>query len=128
MSRALQIISGGRRRRAVGVDQCGFFGCRREAVSIAGTSGVGKTDVLHLLGGLDIPDSGSVAVGGRDWSELGKTAAADWRNKHLGFVFSHLLLPEFSALENTAMPLLIRKTPAPGSPAPRRGDALSVWD
>ena len=74
-----------------------------EAVSIAGTSGVGKTTLLHLLGGLDIPDSGSVAVGGRDWSELGKTAAADWRNKHLGFVFQfHLLLPEFSALENTA--------------------------
>ena len=45
-----------------------------EAVSIAGTSGVGKTTLLHLLGGLDIPDSGSVAVGGRDWSELGKTA------------------------------------------------------
>ena len=85
-----------------------------EAVSIAGTSGVGKTTLLHLLGGLDIPDSGSVAVGGRDWSELGKTAAADWRNKHLGFVFQfHLLLPEFSALENTAMPLLIRKTPRP---------------
>ena len=83
-----------------------------EAVSILGTSGIGKTTLLHLLGGLDSYDKGMIAIAGRDWTTMNKKTAANWRNQHLGFVFQfHLLLPEFSAAENAAMPLLLRKTP-----------------
>ena len=80
-----------------------------ETLAVAGSSGAGKTTLLHLLGGLDEADRGVVAVGGRDWKSMGAAAAAKTRNKMLGFVFQfHLLLPELSALENAAMPLLIR--------------------
>ena len=81
-----------------------------EVVSIVGASGCGKTTLLHLLGGLDTPDSGQVKSGGRDIAAFSAAELAEWRNRTLAFVFQfHLLLPEFSALENTAMPLLLRR-------------------
>lgn len=84
----------------------------REIVSIVGSSGAGKSTLLHILGTLDLPDTGSVTMAGKNLSQLKKDELADFRNSQLGFIFQfHNLLPEFTAKENIQIPGMIRKTP-----------------
>ncbi len=82
---------------------------RGEMLALVGESGAGKSTLLHLLGGLDRPSQGTIHYGSREISSLADSENADFRNREIGFVWQiHYLLPEFTALENVMMPLLIR--------------------
>ena len=95
-----------------------------EMVAIVGASGVGKSTLLHVLGGLDRVDRGTIAIGDTDITAMPDERIVSFRNRHVGFVFQfHHLLPEFSALENAEMPMRIARIPI-AEARPRAEDLL----
>ncbi|MFK8030523.1 MAG: lipoprotein-releasing ABC transporter ATP-binding protein LolD [Gammaproteobacteria bacterium] len=97
-------------RRLVVLDELNLELKRGERLAVIGASGAGKTTLLQLLGGLDLPTTGKVAIDGKDITQLDEVERGLLRNRHMGFIYQfHHLLPEFTAQENVAMPLLIRR-------------------
>ncbi len=95
------------------LDEIDLSVARGEVLAIIGQSGSGKSTLMHLLGGLDEPSGGTVSLAGEPFSRLGAQRRGALRNVHLGFIYQfHHLLPEFTAQENVAMPLLLRRQPA----------------
>jgi lipoprotein-releasing system ATP-binding protein len=101
-----------------------------EAVAVIGDSGVGKSTLLHILGGLDLPDAGTVAFRGRETVTPGGGDLAEYRNREVGFIFQfHHLLPEFTAQENVEMPFRIGRRPGdPAAPARAMLERLGLAD
>jgi lipoprotein-releasing system ATP-binding protein len=98
---------------------------RGQSVAIVGASGSGKSTLLHVLGGLEHPTQGNITLMGENWRAMGAAKQGQWRNLHLGFIYQfHHLLAEFSALDNVAMPLLIRRV----SLAAARAQAEAMLD
>ena len=98
---------------------------KAERVAIVGRSGAGKSTLLHLLGGLDVPTQGEVIIDGINIAKISETKRAKLRNRSLGFVYQfHHLLPEFTAVENVAMPLMLRGT-KPDIATEKAGQVLS---
>ncbi|HRG65643.1 MAG TPA: ATP-binding cassette domain-containing protein, partial [Saprospiraceae bacterium] len=91
------------------LDQIDMEVSKASVVSIVGRSGAGKSTLLHILGTLDLPDTGSLYIDGMEVTKMSEKKLAQFRNEHMGFVFQfHHLLDEFSALENVMMPALIK--------------------
>jgi len=110
--RGLSKIYGAGAENVTVLDNVSFDLAAGESVAVVGASGSGKSTFLHLLGGLDHPTSGDVLIAGRSWVKMSEKERGLWRNRHMGFVYQHHhLLPEFTAVENVAMPLYVRGLP-----------------